>query len=43
MVVQIVLRFADEFCVVCILCTFSYFQLSLGNWVAAYWEIAAHL
>ena len=43
MVVLIVLRFGVEFCFVCTLCTFSYFQLSLGNWVVAYWETAAHL
>ena len=31
-----------SFCAVGALCMLSYFQLSLGNLVATYWEIAAH-
>ena len=31
-----------EFCAVCTLCAFSYFELGLGNSVATYWEIVAH-
>ena len=42
LVVLTVLCLGVDFGAVCTLCAFSYFYLGLGNWVATYWEIAAH-